>query len=224
MTSRPVDGSGYKPGKLLSPATLGGVVVVHLVLGAAVLSMTAIQIIRDNPGILWVDFQPAPKDKPVDPPPPPKARSEVKPDTVTRVAPKIEMPGYDPTPFVMPEIKPFAGGTGDGIVPTKLPPVIDPPPPVMVQPRLDPRYSDAVQPPYPAAMLRVQMEGAVTVRVLIGEDGRVRDVLLVSAADPAFFEATKRQALRYWRFLPATQGGVAVPSEKVLTVHFRLTE
>ncbi|RYE01614.1 MAG: TonB family protein, partial [Sphingomonadales bacterium] len=62
----------------------------------------------------------------------------------------------------------------------------------------------------------------VSVRVLIGTDGRVKAVEQVSATSTAFFEATKRQALGKWRFKPATRGGVPQESWKTMSVRFEL--
>jgi protein TonB len=62
----------------------------------------------------------------------------------------------------------------------------------------------------------------VTIRVLIGTDGRVKAVEKVRTASDAFFRATESQALRHWRFKPATLDGKPVESSKVMTVHFRL--
>ncbi|OHT17736.1 Gram-negative bacterial tonB protein [Sphingomonas haloaromaticamans] len=71
-------------------------------------------------------------------------------------------------------------------------------------------------------MARQEIEGVVVVRVLIGADGRVKAVEQVSTTDPAFFEATKRQALRAWRFRPATRDGVAVESWRTMRVKFEM--
>ncbi|WP_260581590.1 energy transducer TonB [Sphingopyxis sp. PET50] len=60
------------------------------------------------------------------------------------------------------------------------------------------------------------------VRVLIGTDGRVKQVELVSTDSPGFFEATKRRALAKWRFKPATRGGVPEESWKEMTVRFEI--
>lgn len=59
-------------------------------------------------------------------------------------------------------------------------------------------------------------------KVLVGIDGRVKAVELVSADDPGFAEATRRQALRHWRFRPATRDGVPVESWRTMTVRFRM--
>lgn len=106
-------------------------------------------------------------------------------------------------------------------------PVADPPAPPPVLPALvgasvDPRYLDALQPPYPPAETRAGHVGNVVVRVLIGVDGRVKQVERVSAASDDFYAVTERQALGHWRFKPATRGGVPVESWKTMTVHFVL--
>ena len=78
------------------------------------------------------------------------------------------------------------------------------------------------QPPYPPQLLRTGVEGKAVVRVLVGTDGRVKQVAVISADDPLFADATERQALRRWRFKPATRDGVAVESWKQLTVRFEI--
>jgi protein TonB len=106
-------------------------------------------------------------------------------------------------------------GATDPITPTSLPPVF-------VSATMDPAAAGRFQPEYPASLARAEIEGVVTVRVLIGADGRVKQVDLVSATDPAFFEATRKQALRYWRFRPATSDGTPAESWRTMTVRFRL--
>jgi protein TonB len=106
---------------------------------------------------------------------------------------------------------------------------VSPPPPpipvhepVRVEPRID--SNSALQPPYPASAQREGVEGTVQVRVAIGADGRVKAVEKVGGGRDDFFAATQRQALRYWRFKPATLDGKPIESSKVMTVHFRLDD
>lgn len=110
------------------------------------------------------------------------------------------------------------GDTGTGIV--------DPPPlpvePIFKGAQVNPRYIGALQPAYPPGMIREEREGAVRVRVLIGTDGRVKDIQTLRADDPAFLEATRKQALSKWRFLPATRDGEPVESWREMTVRFEL--
>lgn len=111
----------------------------------------------------------------------------------------------------------LAGGTG-GIV--ELPPLgADP---VFKGAQVNPRHAGALQPVYPPGMIREEREGVVTVRVLVGTDGRVKALEAVRADAPAFLEATRRQALAKWRFLPATRDGEPVESWREMTVRFEL--
>jgi protein TonB len=107
---------------------------------------------------------------------------------------------------------------GPSIVPTADPPA----PPKLVLAQLDSRFAGAFQPDYPASEQRREVEGVVRVRVLIGADGRVKAVELISSDSPGFFAATKQRALSKWRFKPATRGGVAEESWKEMVVRFQL--
>jgi protein TonB len=95
---------------------------------------------------------------------------------------------------------------------------------VVIDASIDPRARAAFQPDYPGTMIRQGVEGAVTVRMGIGADGRVTDIEKISATDESFWLATRRHALREWRFRPATRDGVPIASTRVLTVRFTLTD
>ncbi|MET0362715.1 MAG: TonB family protein [Sphingobium sp.] len=222
--STQIQKSGYQSNSRLSPTALGGVLLVHAGLGAAILTMSAVQVIDVPDVVMWA--RNIPKDEPkLDPMPKPRAKPDRVPEANSRptIEPTIRMPddqleGIRLNPDDLVGTGP---GTGPTVEPVRQP---DPPTPVLVQARPDPRYADIFQPPYPPAMLRMQMEGSVTVRITIAPDGRVTDVALVSAADPAFFEATRRQAIARWRFTPATRDGQPISSEKLMTVRFNLTD
>lgn len=97
------------------------------------------------------------------------------------------------------------------------------PEPVMVAARVHPSHRAALQPRYPSAPLRQELEGSCTIRVHIAANGRVIAAEPVRATHPAFCQATQRQALRRWRFEPATRDGVAVDSWQQHIVEFRIT-
>lgn len=158
------------------------------------------------------------------PPPPPVPTPDAKPvprtasatDTVKPIA--ETMPSFDNRVVegpVIVDLEPIHLG------PPARP--ADPPPlPKLVFAELDPRYAGAFQPDYPASEQRREIEGVAKVRVLIGIDGRVKAVELVSTDSPGFFAETKRRALAKWRFKPATRGGVAEESWKTMTVRFEI--
>lgn len=113
-----------------------------------------------------------------------------------------------------------AGAGGDDVysAASRIIPKI--PMPVFTAASRDSRYAKNFQPDYPVAMLRMEIEGSVTVRILVGTDGRVRQVQILSATDDDFAKATEKQALKAWRFKPATRDGIAVEDWQTLTVRF----
>ena len=98
------------------------------------------------------------------------------------------------------------------------------PEPVRRDAQVDPRYRDALQPPYPRERERLQQEGRVRVRITIGTDGRVTAIEQLSASQEDFWRVTERQARSRWRFRPATVDGRPVVSTMVMTVTFRLPD
>lgn len=160
--------------------------------------------------------------KPPEPQPEARAQEKAVKSTPTTVETPFKPLAQDP-PFAGPEKGyelPAGTGTGTGPV---VPEIIDlPSPPKLVLAQLDQRYAGLFQPDYPARAQREGIEGVAVVRVLIGTDGRVKAVELVSTDDPAFFEATKRRALTKWRFKAATRGGVPEESWKEMRVRFEI--
>jgi periplasmic protein TonB len=94
--------------------------------------------------------------------------------------------------------------------------------PVRTTASVDPRFHSLLQPAYPPGLVRAEIEGSATVRVLIGVDGRVKAVEAVRADEEGFLAATREQALRKWRFKPATEDGAPVESWREMTVTFRI--
>jgi TonB family protein len=76
---------------------------------------------------------------------------------------------------------------------------------------------------FPTEMKRAGVNGQVTVRVQILEDGSVKTVKVLRANIPEFADAVMRKLPRY-RFAPATQAGQAVACVAVCTVTFTLFE
>ncbi|MBB5690515.1 protein TonB [Roseomonas alkaliterrae] len=79
-------------------------------------------------------------------------------------------------------------------------------------------------PDYPPESRRRGEEGSVRVSLRVGPDGRVQAVeVLESSGHPALDRAAV-EAVRRWRFRPATQAGLPVAATMQTAVHFRLTE
>lgn len=210
---------GYDPGAGHRPVAA----VLALGLPAALVVAVALSpMIVDKTPILkpteWTSIT-LPKPTPPDPQPEAKPQPERQQERVTTV--ETTLPPLAQDTIVVPQPPPYTHPTGTG---TGTAPPVDPPapPPKLVLAELDGRYLSAFQPAYPASEQRREIEGSVRVRVLIGTDGRVKAVELVSSDSPGFFEETKRRALSRWRFTPATRGGVPEESWKVMTVRFQI--
>lgn len=210
----------YNPGAGHRPFAAMFAVGVPIALLTVVALTPMISVIVEKPGPTEVHN--IPEDKPL--PPPPKDDPAPKQKT----APETELTTA-PTPFPPINNGPLADPLPP-VPPAPLPPlppgpVADPaPPPVpkLVLAQLDQRYIANFQPDYPVREQREGVEGVARVRVLIGTDGRVKQVEMISTDSPGFFEATKRRALSKWRFKAATRGGVAEESWKEMTVRFEI--
>lgn len=170
----------------------------------------------------------------IEPPPPPPIKPE-PPKTETKTPPietvytppvqPLPLPSINPLPTTR-EVQPPNPGPAIGTRPDPTPAVIPTPvaKPVMVDAFIDPRYQNLLQPPYPPEEQRAGNSGRVVLRVLVGIDGRVKQVEKVSAASDAFFAAAQRQALGKWRFKPATKDGVPIEQWKTMSLRFVLNE
>lgn len=96
-------------------------------------------------------------------------------------------------------------------------------PPIFIKAKRDMRFAAAFQPAYPPTLLTREIEGSATIRVLVGTDGRVREAIVVSATHPDFGRAALRQALKAWRFKPATRGKEAVEDWVTIPITFEIT-
>lgn len=201
--------------------------VVALAVAGIIFAAPAVvtRIITNGPLITYsvpIPPEPRPLPKPEHAPRHHEAAPRPRPDQSAQIATRIE-PGPifvagDPIAS-----EPLPGGAANG---TGGAAIADPPPvpPVFAEPSVDPRYARDFQPPYPAEERRLGNAGLVQVRVLIGTDGRVKAIELVSSPGPAFFEVTRRQALGRWRFRPATRDGVPIERWRVMRVNFVLTD
>ncbi|WP_165323841.1 energy transducer TonB [Rhizorhabdus phycosphaerae] len=204
---------GYLTERKSRPLGLGLVIAGHAAVLAALIlappeSFTRIVYL---PTVVESIEAPPPPTREV--PPPPKASpKETQPQ---KVAPLVDLSAIarpvqlEPLPQVEPTL------------PQQLPSSL-PAAPVFVAATIDPGVAARFQPGYPSALARADIEGSATVRVLIGTDGRVKQVELVNATHAGFFEATRDHALRAWRFRPATRDGVPTESWRTMTVRFKL--
>jgi protein TonB len=85
-----------------------------------------------------------------------------------------------------------------------------------------PRLVEHAAPRYPAEARRKGIEGEVRVSLLVGEDGRVREVRILEASPSGIFDESAREAARSWLFEPARRGGEPVLSRVEAPIRFEL--
>jgi protein TonB len=209
--------SGFLAQKPKSPTGLAIVITLHAVaLTALALAKTPIE--RVAPGIIKV-FKVTPEKDPPPPNPEPPPEPKAAPSVIDIVPPPLPLPPLSRN-IVQPPPVPIPALPGPVIGFDPPTPPAPPTPPVRVDARIDPRSE--LQPPYPASERRLDREGSVTIRLLVGADGRVKSTEKVRATSDAFYATTERHALAHWRFDPASVDGRAIESWKTMTVHFRL--
>jgi len=196
---------------------------VHAVIIAGVIAMPGIEVPDKFPGTLIAIPVLAQK------PPEPiidEAQPEVKLAVETRQkAPEKPIIDLPPAP-VEPIERYHKQNLGTGLAGTGMDIPLEAikirPDPVIVNPRLNSRYADQFQPAYPPGQLRLEREAEVSVRVLVGTDGRVKQIELVDSPHQDFWSATRKQALSKWRFTPATKDGKPFESWMTLKVRFEI--
>ena len=81
--------------------------------------------------------------------------------------------------------------------------------------------SKPVDPSYPVLAKQMKVQGAVVLQALIGSDGLIQDLRVLSG--PAILASAAREAVRQWRFKPYLQNGQAVETEAKITVNFTIS-
>jgi protein TonB len=78
----------------------------------------------------------------------------------------------------------------------------------------------SVPPAYPALAKTQHVSGSVLVDALIDANGRVTTMKVVSG--PALLHQSAMDALKQWKYRPATLDGKPTPMHLTVTVQFRL--
>lgn len=213
-------GPAFKPGSM---ALALGLTVGPL--AALVMGLQITHVIHHPRDVDIFNVPPDAPPPPPDPKPQPKSPAPANEIVYTPPITPPPVPPINSTPTTS-DPPPVTPGPVIGTSPDPTPAVILTPiaKPVMVDAFIDPRYQGLLQPPYPPEEQRAGNSGRVVLRVLVGTDGRVKQVEKVSAASDAFFAAAQRQALGKWRFKPATQDGVPIEQWKTMSLRFVLNE
>jgi protein TonB len=213
-------GGGYLDQKTRSPLSLGAAIGINGILFGALVFMSPVvqEKLPTVIKLIKIPIEEAPPPEPLKPEPPKQQQAAI--DKIIPADPPISVPLER---FKVPVIPiPPTGQLDRGPIVDPTPPLPPPHVPVFKGSQVDNRYAAALQPSYPPGKIRSAEEGVVVVRVRIGADGRVKEVQKVGSPDEAFYRATAEQAMKRWRFVPATSDGTPVEEWKTMTVRFRL--
>jgi protein TonB len=122
-------------------------------------------------------------------------------------------------------------GAGEGLINLSDPrrTVLPPPhterqitrPPILHVTTIDPAMLiHRVEPKYPALAIQTHREGRVELRAVIGTDGRIESLQVVSG-DPLFLMSA-REAVEQWRYKPTYLNGQAVEIDTFITVIYTM--
>jgi protein TonB len=167
--------------------------------------------------------------------PPPQAPKQA-PQPVTARAPQPSaVPAEAPDNSALPLsdegiLSPTPAGTGTpGPARALAPPT--PPAPVsvaqalpapVVQAKEGANYLKNPRPPYPRLAQREGWEGKVVLRVRVLANGRVADASLQKSAGHSVLDEAALDVVKRWTFVPATQGGLAIPGWVTVPLEFQL--
>jgi protein TonB len=101
------------------------------------------------------------------------------------------------------------------------PPVETPTRPRLIMTQIDPAMLiRRVEPRYPTLAIQTHREGRVELRAIIGTDGAIRSLQVVSG--DALFLLSAREAVEQWRYKPTYLNGQAVEIDTFITVVYTL--
>ena len=234
MSAQVIRLPGYGAPELKACATrsmaMGATGSALLLVTAALATLLALKVVRDfapplTPIVVTIDPNvPPPSIRDVWLPPLPTTYIDmppvdgiVVPTPEERVAPDRGLPTRDE---LNRDARPAVPGDGGGIVITR--------PPEPELPKVDgyqyyedpPEVLKAVEPAYPEIARQAGLEGLVTLKLLVGTDGRVHGVVVADGV-PVLNDAAVQAAWRYL-FKPALAGGRPVAVWVAVPFRFRL--
>jgi len=158
------------------------------------------------------------KQPPLPPPPPPKEMSPPSRPKIEITAPPLQLdinPHLSRGPLVeAPPAPPLKTASLTGPRPAAS----------LGPPNRSPLVAVRVPPAYPYFARLRGLEGWVRVRILVDEQGQVKQAEVVRAEPPGVFEDAVLSAVRRWRFRPGLEQGRCVSAWMETTVRFKLEE
>jgi protein TonB len=164
-------------------------------------------------------------------PPPAAPATPATASEATLVAPEpVASPAINAAATPAPDARTEADSSGSTMAPVHAPRAATPPAVAALPPAppaalpvtraARPRGGYQVQPAYPAEARRANAEGTTVLRVHVGADGAIDDVLVERSAGHDALDRAAAEAIRKWRFEPARNAAGAVAVWVVVPVNF----
>lgn len=194
------------------------VVLLHVGLVFALVQLDVIPISRPEPQLTVVTLIP---DTTPAPPPPEEEIVPVKPVEPQIFIPKpvVVAPAPAPRLAVTAELPPPEGIAVAAPAPTPTP---GPPAPVTA-PDASAASLGNPSPRYPIESRRKREEGTVRLRVVITDDGRVKEIGVARSSGSERLDKAALDTVRRWKFRPGMQAGRAVEAIGFLNIPFKLS-
>ncbi len=154
-------------------------------------------------------------------PPPPQPKIEQPPILATRrqVQAAPEAPVVPPPPV---ENAPAEQSHEEPSPPAQAAAPVAAPAPVEVPVDVRAAYANNPMPVYPAASKRLSEQGLVRMRVLVGGDGRVQQIVLESSSGYSRLDNAAMASVRDWKFAPARRGDASVSAWVIVPFNWKL--
>src|SRR5690606_253948 len=84
-------------------------------------------------------------------------------------------------------------------------------------------YLERVEPRYPPAAKRARAQGTVFLRVIIGTDGRPREVRVEQTSGHELLDEAACSAVQKWLFRPYRENGIARAASVIVPLKFQIS-
>lgn len=151
-------------------------------------------------------------------PPAPPTLTEPAPVSPPSTSPQTTAPvSPSPSPATREAVKSGSSGSSSH---TKLTPSANDSLPTTPA-QVDPDYLHRPNPVYPAVSKRLREAGTVLLRVSLDAKGEVRDIDIQTTSAYQRLDQAAMEAVRQWRFVPATRGQQAIASTVLVPIEFK---
>lgn len=212
-----------------NPLAVGVTILVHVLLGFALLQMGAKFTHVNVERLVAVDLRPAPPPEPETPAdvPPPSPRQEVvaaqpaidlpRPDSVKVEIAPVQLTTQPSAPVVSVPSAPGPAAPAPSPVAAPVPAIVD-------ASDLGVRMISAEPPRYPRESRRKKEEGTVILAVTVGLEGRVADIAVSQSSGFRRLDEAALDAVRRWRWEPMLRDGRPVMVRGIVPIPFVLQQ